>query len=67
MTAIRRCLATQAVELVSDATIGVIAFLAMSEAVDPGNLELSTTHMAAVENLVKVRGHQTISSFWYVH
>jgi hypothetical protein len=65
IAAVRHSLSCHEVLVVPDATIGVVAFLAMFEAVDPGNLELSATHMAAVQTLVRMRCRQTISWVWY--
>lgn len=65
IAALRKELLHQREDTASDATIGVIAFLAMFQAVDPGNMALSVTHMTAVDNLVKSRGHHTISWLWY--
>jgi hypothetical protein len=64
MSAVRNTLSSQDLASISDATIGVVAILALSEAVDPGNSNLSSTHMAAAEYLVRLRGYENISWAW---
>lgn len=65
MSVVRRELSNRGGIVVPDAVIGVIAFLAMLEAVDPGDGARSETHMSAAERLVRSRGHRTISWVWY--